>query len=298
MQVSNLSNGKIPVRICPLFNFHISEILYGSHTPDESRKLFRDMRAQIERGFEIVENIRIKRITKDNFERFAKSGFDFVLRQEAPRERIGSNTFILEITDDTEDPEEILRRIDKLILALRLYKEGNVFCKIVWDEEKEEVPSCATIDARVPEPSLPYDIDISEIKEIRDLAFKIDNIDFDERKALRIACDRFNRSYEEHREDDKIIDFMIAFESLFKPRKRVAHIGALIGMGCSMLIGRDERDRKKINDFLIKAYDIRNQIVHGSEFVSEIQSYAPSYRMENFMSQLREYLVESIKKLI
>jgi hypothetical protein len=69
-------------------------------------------------------------------------------------------------------------------------------------------------------------------------------------------------------------------------------------MGCSMLLGNSEKERIETREFLKTAYDFRNAIVHGSEFDSPIKVVGKSYKLDDFVSQLREYLRKSIKKLI
>lgn len=146
---------------------------------------------------------------------------------------------------------------------------------------------------------LPYSVRIDEIEGIKRLACRINKIDFNKRKSLRITCERFSRSFVEHREDEKIIDFMIAFESLFLKGKTVpSNTGQFIGLGCSMLLGKNDKEREEINEFLVEAYKIRNKIVHGSELVTPITIHNETWEMEDFISQLREYLIESIKKLM
>lgn len=67
-----------------------------------------------------------------------------------------------------------------------------------------------------------------------------------------------------------------------------------------MLLGKNDKERQEIYDFLVKAYKIRNDIVHGSEFITSIQMQVgdKTYGIQEVVVQLREYLRESIKKLI
>ena len=93
----------------------------------------------------------------------------------------------------------------------------------------------------------------------------------------------------------------IAFESLFTDestsRNRSYGMGQLVGLGCSMLIGQNQEERNEIKQFLIKAFKIRNNIVHGLAVeISMINN--KKYSMREISSQLQEYLKTSIKKLI
>jgi hypothetical protein len=64
--------------------------------------------------------------------------------------------------------------------------------------------------------------------------------------------------------DEKIIDFMIAFEALFL-RGNTSNKGLVIGTACSLLLGKTDEEREEIYDFFVKAYALRNKIVHGSQ---------------------------------
>lgn len=286
------------IAICPLINFQISEILVGDSTPDEAREYFKILREKLERGIEIWNNFKIRRINKEEIEALKEFG---VVNYWAGISRITMRTFVMEISRKSmEERRETLRRIYELLLAMRLYKADNVFCKVILYAENANIKSLTILDPPVPERTgVPYAIQLDEVDRIRKIANKIKRIDFDKRTSLRIACERFSRSYEEHREDEKIIDFMIAFETLFlRGKKAPANAGQFIGLGCSMLLGRNDKERKEINEFLVEAYSIRNKIVHGSEFATPIKINNEIYEIDDFILQLQNYLRESIKNFI
>lgn len=123
------------------------------------------------------------------------------------------------------------------------------------------------------------------------------------RKERRVICPKCGKSGSLHlkraRGDEKIIDCLIALEALFlKGKKDPSNTGLYIGLGCSMLLGRNEKEREEINEFLVKAYNIRNRFVHGSEFITSINTNNELYEIGDFILQLQEYLRESIKRLM
>jgi hypothetical protein len=135
-----------------------------------------------------------------------------------------------------------------------------------------------------------YSLKVEEIGEVRKIFDKIIKVDFDQRRQLRIACDRFNRSYGKSMYDEKIIDFMIAFEALFMRKKTPSNAGSILGLGCSMLLGKNEAERKEIYDFFDETYTLRDKIVHGSAIdYSDIGETA---------LKLKEYLRKSIIALL
>jgi len=87
---------------------------------------------------------------------------------------------------------------------------------------------------------------------------------------------------------------MIAFEALFlKGDKAPSNTGQMIGLACSTLLGKNETEREEIRRFFMRAYRMRNRIVHGSEISPQERKDFP-----DFILQLKEYLRESINKLI
>jgi hypothetical protein len=278
--------------ICPLFNLQIDGVLYGEHTREEAAEYFKALGQLREQGFEVFDKVKIRQLSHSDIDHIQKSGLINLLGEV--RDLITTQTFLIEIPDISKDenPRETERKIYKLLLALRLYKaEGVPFCKVIWYEEKSMATSLTIINPPIPWKRDIYLLKTEEIEDFRRMANLVNNIDFESRKSLTIACERFSRSYEERRVDERIIDFMIGFESLFlKGKASTANIGRFIGLGCSMLLGRNDTERAKINDFLVEAYAIRNKIVHGSESVTSVK--------EDFILQLQSYLRESIKKLV
>jgi hypothetical protein len=290
--------------ICPLFDFGISQVLIGNHTAEEATEYFGELRKRIQDGIDILDDVKIKSVDVSDLKRL-KDAYRWMDDLTSILSRVSSNMFALEILQQEDNPTELEKKIYKILLAMRLYKKEEVFCKVIWFRGNPETDTRLTfLDAPIPETTTlnlsQYSLEIKNIANLRKLADKVNLIDFDKRPTLRIACERFSRSYEEHREDEKIIDFMIAFEALFmKGKEKVNGGGQFIGLGCSMLLGNDDEEREEISQFLANAYKIRNDIVHGRQFVtSSIKVGNKVYEINDFISKLMGYLRESIKKLI
>jgi len=284
--------------ICPLFNFQIPEVSTG-RPHEEAMKYLRMLRRKCEEGIEVLDNVRIRRIRKEDLEGVRKWGM--VAYYADIFSRINASTFVIEIPQRDLDMKEIESKIHNILLAMRLHKMGSVYCMIMWFLENSKYDmKLAILDTHVSDMmGGQYYVEIGEFQEIRKLAEQIDKIDLDKRKSFRIACGRFSRAYEEHREDEILIDFMIAFEALFLRGERApSNTGQFIGLGCSVLLGNNDREREEINNFLIKAYNIRNKIVHGSEYKTPIQINNEDYSMRDFVLKLQQYLSESIRKLL
>jgi hypothetical protein len=296
--------------ICPLFHFEISPSMFvGKHTTDELKEHAINLRERINQGIQILDNVKIRLITKEELERF--KAFNKITFWSRAISELTHRTFVIELLLTEADREEAISKIFKILLALRLYKKDAVLVKILIFEDPIKSTSAMTVfDSPFPEWfRYPYSVKIEDIEEFMKFVAKVFETDLEKRGSLRIACERFSRSCEEHKDDEKIIDFMIAFEALFKSEKVYSNIGKFIGLGCSMLLGEDEKEREDINEFLIDAYWIRNKIVHGSVTIPPISGlptpievgrshHRKTYEMREVISRLQEYLRESIKRLM
>ena len=257
--MSNPELQRSPKFFCPIFNFVVAENgeenadVIRVHTIEEKKPFAR---------FKFLANTTIGRIRKQDLEQEIITNMLFDQHVAGAFYKKYEDLPVIEIYEETED--NIVSLVQNIILALRLFKEGDVFCKIIWAENHRhqiilnphyELPS--TIHSTF------YSLKMEEIDQVREIFDKISQTDFDKRRPIRIACDRLNRSYGKSMYDEKIVDFMIAFEALFL-RESSTCSGQIIGTGCSALLGKTDGEREEIYNFLKKAYKLRNAIVHGS----------------------------------
>jgi hypothetical protein len=135
-------------------------------------------------------------------------------------------------------------------------------------------------------------------------------LDLDHNNPFWVACERFSRSFEERRNDDRIIDLAIGFEALLtdKDTSRLEFMGRFVGLGCSMLLGKNIQEREEIKQFLTKAFTVRNDIVHSLKLNTAIKVEWRSvtnsallnkeFTIKDFSAQLQKYLRDSIKQLM
>lgn len=275
------------IAIYPLFNFQVSE----------------ELAEKIKNGFQFSNNVILRQIKGEEIGRFRET-FPYLWGDGAYLiSSINTKTFVFEVRDEIEF-EEMVNRADRLVyevlLAMRLHKSGMVFCKVFRVEENSKTIMGGSINPPTPwRPSI-YQLSISEAEEVDKWVSRITKLDLERNSSFRVACERFSRSCEERRYDDKIIDLAIAFEALFTDddSSRLGRMGKFVGLGCSMLLGQNAEDRKEISCFMEKAFSIRNKIVHNTNFEKIIEVNGKSYGMKDFIAQLQEYLRESIKKLL
>lgn len=266
-------------------------------TNEEVKNLFKEQERQVVEGIDLVDEVRIRRIAKEDFEDL-KSRF-FPLPANL-RELISPNTFVLvkHITAEERhdfQPDQTMRNT---VLALRLLKRGYVYGSyvlyVLLPEKRSRILTSSSWDEQPREERLGfrYALNFDEIPELKKLLEKIQSLNFSKRKRLHLACKRFQRAYEENDAEDQLIDLMIAFEALFI-RKEIPgdFFKEKIANGCSDLLGKNDKERQEIKRLLTKAYSIRSHIVHGAEYKKE-------YDMYEFVLKIEDYLRKSIKKLL
>lgn len=282
--------------LCPLFNFQITKNFVGEHTPIEEKLFSKNFEAELRQGYKITNQLLLRKIDPDELECYISSNLYKMEGQIGAL--ISDKSFVFEVSSHQWKNASDL--VYEALLALRLLKKGGVFCKVIWGAENSRICSLSIMNPSIPWLPQQYLLDVDEIDNFRHLLKKIKKLDLDSNKTFRIACERFSRSYEERRDDDTIIDFIIAFESLFfegnKAPSSVA--GQFIGLGCSMLLGKNNTDRKEIAQFFTKAYEIRNKIVHGSELPKPIKIADKEYTLYDLASKLQDYLRSSILELM
>jgi len=216
------------------------------------------------------------------------------------------NRFVIEcsldVTGDSEiqrsASKEIISLINNSITALRLLKKGYIDSNCILSITNKETGRQSGLRAERSIPNTafmePYYLRTDELMLLRDLIERISGIDFETRKRLKVALRRFENSYYDIEDEDKLIDYMIAFEALFTVGKRGSK-GDKIAAACATLLGESEEGRQQIRDTLKFAYQIRNSIVHGEDFEKKL---GEDFFLEDLVAEVEENLRKSLKKFM
>lgn len=194
-------------------------------------------------------------------------------------------------TTQTLSEEGEYNTFERALLAFRLFRSGYIFLDGIYTiySDSKSVEEWLFTEP-IPQLYPPYIIDPNEIENVIDILNKLERVDFDNNPSIRIACNRFNRSYHVLRPEDKLIDLCIGFEALFLGGEYTTRKGLVIGVACSMLLGNNKEEREKISKNIEGAFDQRNKIVHGKEF--------DYIKVQDLISDLEDYLRKSILRLI
>jgi hypothetical protein len=268
---------------------------------DIRASLEKDMPIDFKKGIEIAPNLKLRFTKKEDLDLFTT--FNPPLAQAIIPYSLGH--YVLEGSLETKSKPEksrteqkIKHDIDSAALALRLLKPGYIDANaILWIAEtdaKKQTQLSAELHPSIDQFS-EYCLATHEIPKLCKLTAKTLNIDLEKRKSLRIAVDRFNRSYYEEENEDRLIDYIIAFEALFSSHERRSQ-HAIIAVACAMLLGKSEKQRREIINLLDLAYKTRNCIVHGSDLREMLEE--KKLNLEELTSKVEQILRASLRKLI
>lgn len=196
-----------------------------------------------------------------------------------------------------ENPEQIAKsKFDSVVSALRLFKPGVMGFSFIRTTSLTwfPLPGFGGFTTHYGQhlQTGKYELSKEEINEFVKL-FK--NLFGDKSLSnipsfLNLALDRFNYAYDRKKPEDKLIDYMIAFETLYT-KEVPGEPGYRIGMRTAALIGKTDEDKMRIFCDLRKAYGVRSKLVHGSTKIGDKGSLS----VEEFI-RIEQYLRESIKE--
>lgn len=131
-----------------------------------------------------------------------------------------------------------------------------------------------------------YEFYLSDIPMVNKLMMEIRTCrESGKSSTLNEALRRFNSAY--HGElEDRLIDQMIAFESLYIADYK--ELGYKLALRTAFLLGKK---RTKIFNDMRKAYDLRGNVVHGSKQVKD-------YKLGEIIPKTEEYLRQSIRRFL
>jgi hypothetical protein len=114
-------------------------------------------------------------------------------------------------------------------------------------------------------------------------------------KYINIALKRFNSGIEEDDFEDKIIDFLIAFEALYLLERD--ELTYKLSNRVAILLGKTDADADETRKLMAKAYDLRSGIIHGKE-VRPIKIEGKIIERGDFLKRVEEYLRRSLRWFI
>ena len=202
----------------------------------------------------------------------------------------GDEEYIMELESDLE--------FDKVISALRLFKKGWVDYPFIIQKASPTLSSETSYymkgSKRTVHTNLPFRISYKLSKEETE-----DLSEFYRRIHNKIDCSeiplrRFNETYTRRSIEDKLVDYMISFESLYLTGEEKMEMAYKLAHRVSLLLSTEKEKRKQIFQEMKKAYSLRSDIVHGRK-VKKIRIANKEYSLSDFVQKIEEHLRLSIR---
>lgn len=274
----------------------VKPLIGNDKSQAEAREYFTNGQEEINKGLELIpDRLRIRLATAEDVNRFK---IFHGLAPEVPR--IGE----VLIEAEYSDPKEFLSEfnvITKTQLSICLLKKEHVFLKSVYSFSKvDNMGFQGIIVHPIPMPeiyaSLGINIHPDDKEEITKIIKKINCLDSNTLNSIRLVGNRLLRSSHNLLSEDTLIDLCIAMEALFlggEYQRSDLGMGQVIGLACSMLIGKDNTERTEIKKTIWSGFKLRNKVVHGYDIDENIRK-----SINEILQDFKDYLIRSILKLL
>jgi hypothetical protein len=179
-------------------------------------------------------------------------------RQLVARESLDSSEAVSEIA---RIQDEGYRAIELTVWALRLFKRGAISVPIMIGGPpfREDIHGASHLEQ--PQSAIVvYDLSADETRDFA--SFVREYGDGLTAKALDYPIRRFSEAETKQNPEDKIVDLMIACESLLLP-DREGELSYRMALRFAFTLGDSGKRRRELFDQMKAAYAIRSWIVHG-----------------------------------
>jgi hypothetical protein len=260
--------------------------------------------------FNFDENLAIVKISNEEKERMLTRGTrpfahvdDFMTLREFALEmlmkvpkRVGNAPQI----NSDEIPSEVARkRFSDILAALRLFKTGSIGFNSISAEVKNGFVLGGTSTfwpGRGRAFGGTYHLAADEIQSFFDLWTLLSEVRHLKRSRIEGAIARLGFGLERMNANDKLVDFIIAFEALLLGD--VQELKYKLAMRVSHLLAKTQDERIKIFNVVSEAYKQRNAIVHGQHPKTTVSIVSEEYDFAKLVNSTEEYLRDAIKKFL
>jgi len=181
--------------------------------------------------------------------------------------------------------------------CLRLFKEGAVYIPRIYSKSSEWGPTrgygCSSVNFQDLD-GMKYQIKMGEGHQIETFWNEVKDIISEPPKILQIALKRFNDSYNKNKKEDKLIDYMVALESLLL--REDSELTYKMAMRGAYLLGRNFHERRELFETIKKAYSLRSKIVHGNTLKDSVKVLNEEYSLDDFLARVEDITRRTIVK--
>mgnify|MGYP001570930774 CR=1 FL=1 len=252
----------------------------------------------------ITDNLKIVKVSKDELQEiWARGEFSPFVN----RHKIWHTEYVIEMTwealkvigSDNQKPvgSMVKDEIGDVLTTLRILKTGITGFNFI--ETKPIKPSILiagieSVGGLATQPYLggKYTLQSGEGRSLVEL-FRLlrDAKTYTIPNYLFVAIKRFEYAYARLLPEDKLLDFMVAFEAIFLKGDEQQELSYKLSLRAAYLLAENARERKDIFDFMHLAYKARSKIVHGERATGEGKN-------KDFVDNVEFYLRLSITKVL
>jgi len=211
----------------------------------------------------------------------------------------------INLSDDAADRkrfEETTARVDEVVNALRLYGADTVYYSAIIFRTREWL----FIDERVfrtrmhTHVPLVYEQDEAWLLEFSEFWQLLQSDRIRKRKGLVQAIRRFGYALERPFNEDRLVDFIIACESLFLSDSTTQrNLSNTLAQRVAYLLSNDAAGRSTVFHNIKQAYKVRNAVVHASSRKIRItDEQANLIELEQFLGTFQAYTHRALRLMI
>lgn len=199
--------------------------------------------------------------------------------------------------------------VEQLVTALRLLKAGSVGVNSIW---------CFTTSswlgsgASQPRPnyinyahgqSKPYILEAKDVAILQSIWQQLREYPYEKWRSVRAALRRLNSSYERIEPEDKLLEYMIGFESILlsgagDERER-GELRFRLALHGAFFLSIEADGRRRLFRFLKKAYDERSAVVHGdTQAKAQVKVDDVAYTFPDFVAQVEDKFRTTLRKIL
>jgi len=179
--------------------------------------------------------------------------------------------------------QQINEQTLRLVTALRLFKRGAVGFSMIKTSSPIDLPlpiwKAAYRLSHTPFSGSLYELKEAEVSEFRRFWENTCKLDLEQPAPIGVAIRRLNYSYERDRPEDKLVDYMVAFEALFFKEGEAGEYRHKLSVRVARFLEQEYNQRTQIATKMAEFYDKRSVVVHGEpvrlshEFTDSVEDY-------------------------
>lgn len=191
----------------------------------------------------------------------------------------------------------------RVLDALRLFKGGRVGCPYIGlvedDWQPNELFYAPAPDGGSVSAGVGYRIAIEEVEKLTTFWRWFEDQDLQSRPGAALAIRRFGIAYERIRQEDRLLDEVIALEAMLLDDGDRQELSYRLSLRSAVLIGRDVDHRRGVFDRMRFAYGARSTVAHGDRLEAVSRTRIGGIDLTTFFTLLeqdiREIIVEYLR---